>query len=211
MAKQISKMNKNELINKCVSYGVIEAAEKLGVENKRKDGPTNADYIKVLEPFKDKINGTELIEDEEPKEKIEVKIVDKADNSNADIVNAKPLTGAELTQVKTDDLFRSIPVIVTDHDTSHAIENDITGRGEQFGWGNPAIGMQKESVFRHGRVQYLYIGTIKHISKITIREKSGKKGIPDVVRKRFTITEVPNEGFSQAKLDVMKTQQMAQK
>jgi len=208
MSKQLQKMNKHELINLAVSYGVIEQAEKLAIDNKRKDGPTNKDYLVVLEPFKEKINGkTEEPIIETPKAD-EVKSTMVHDDS--DITNAKPLSGAELNEARATDLFRSIPVIVIDHDNSQDIENDITGRGEQFGWGNPIIGMQKETVFKHGRMQYLYIGTIKHIKTITIREKSDKKGVADIVIPRFTITEVPDQGFTQEKIDSLRAKQVIQ-
>jgi len=208
-SKKLVKMNKTELINLAVSYGVIDKAEALAVENKRKDGPTNADYLAALEPFKAKIDGT--TDEDTEVQNIVVPDMPKVadDKANADVLNAKPLSGHELQQAKIDDLFVSIPVIATDHDNSQDIENAELGMGNDFAWGNPVIGMMKEKVWNHGRVQNLYKGTIKHINKLTIREKGGK-GKQDIVRKRFTITEVPEEGFTQPQLDALAAKQAAQ-
>ncbi len=211
MAKQLNKMNKDELINLAVSYGVIEQAEKLATDNGRKDGPINKDYLTALEPFAEKINGktaTRLAKETMPLPAVpdlEVK-----PGSDDDVINAKPLSKDELQQAKVDDLFRSIVVVVTDHDNSQDVENDIRGRGEQFSWGNPIIGMQTEKVYRHNEPQYLYNGTIKHLKTMTVREKADGKGEEDIVKDRFTIVEVPEKGFTQEQLDTLRAKQIIQ-
>ena len=133
MGKQLSKMNKTELINLAISYGVIDKAENMAKENNRKDGPINADLLAVLEPFKSKINMTATEPIAKPAKIVEI-VVPGSIADAEDVKNAKPLDGYELHQAKVDDLFRSIPVIVIDNDSSQDVANDTTNRGEQFSW-----------------------------------------------------------------------------
>jgi hypothetical protein len=204
MAKTFKQMNKEELVSAADSLGLAEKVLEIA---KDKEKITNAEYITVLEEFKesqDEINSetkTELdkiaerheLGTEEESKKVESlgKVVDKHER-------------ARLKQVK-------FKYIVTDHQNSVQIEDDDETRTFPIQYGNITTGPKNWNVGLHGNPQALPFSVAKRLKKIkmTVHTKNAK-GDPIVKSQpRFRVTKV--DGWTQDQIDEMKRAQNTRK
>ncbi len=135
--KAFDKMNKTELES---AIAFLKLEDEVLATAKDPEKITNADYVSVLEAFK-------------AKQDIDnVDVVTEVKASETGTPAVKVNNSAEKAIVKAEDLHTLIPVIVTDHDTSVVINEDVEGRTVAIRWGNPVIGGYTTNVPVHGRM-----------------------------------------------------------
>jgi len=190
--KTFDKMNKTELEG-AIAFLKLEDVALAAAKDPEKI--TNAEYVAVLEAFK-------------AKQDIDNVDVVKETTAN-DTTSVKVNNSAEKALVKADDLHTMIPVIVTDHDTSVVINEDIEGRTVAIRWGNPVIGGYTTNVPVHGRMQYLPKGAVIRLKKITLAQNVKNADGQEVVnrnRKRFSIAHT--EGWTEADFEAHRQEQL---
>lgn len=185
MAKTFEEMTKAELAKVAETYGLTD---KIAENAKDANKITNAEYVTVLNEYKD-------AQDKTAPAKVETKEANRE----------------ELIQIRAEDLYRQIPVIVTDHDNSVEVKDDDGRRGIELYWGNSMGIGQTERFFNTGERQYLTRGLLKKMKRMTIpefkKDKYGKE-IAVSTRKRFVITEV--EGMTEDEITALgKKQQLS--
>ena len=198
MSKPFDKMIKSEL-EEAAQFLKLEDAVKAIAKDATK--PTNAEYVKVLEEFKAKQDADNADVAKEVAEEPEVQ-------SGSKEITPKS-TKAEEIVTKSMDYATGIPVIVTDHDTSIAVEEDMEGRTFAITWGNPVIGMSTTNVPLHGRMQYLPKGAVIRLKRIPrashIKDAGGKEqSHRDTMR--FSVSDTT--GWTEAQFDTHKQEQL---
>lgn len=200
-AKKFEQMTKAELLKAISQLKLQDKVEELKVElGKDDDSLVNADYVKVLNAFKDKqdeINGVigeEESEDEDETQGAATKTV---------IPNPVPRTRDEEIQLAAEYNFTKTCVVVTDHDNTQSTDSDDLLAGVKIQWGNKFTLGQTDIVFMHGEPQYVRNGAIEAMKTMLIPTNS--ESSTTRVKKRFSITEV--EGWDQDRIDALKEQQ----
>ena len=201
-AKKFEQMTKAELLKAISQLKLQDKVEELKVElGKDDDSLVNADYVKVLNAFKDKqdeINGVT------PKEELD-ELEDESLGATAKpvIPNPVPRTRDEEIQLAAEYNFTKTYVVVTDHDNTQSTDSDDLLAGVKIQWGNRFTLGQTDVVFMHGEPQYVRNGAIEAMKTMLIPTNS--ESSTTRVKKRFSITEV--EGWDQDKIDALKEQQ----
>lgn len=197
--KKFEQMTKAELLKAISQLKLQDKVDELKAETgKDDDSLVNADYVKVLNAFKDKqdeINGANT---EESSSYETVGAVTKAA-----IPNAVPKTREEEIQLAAEYNFTKSYVLVTDHDNTQSTDSDDLLRGVKIQWGNRFTLGQSDVVFMHGEPQYVRNGAIEAMKTMLIPTNS--ESATTRVKKRFSIVEV--EGWDQDKIDALKEQQ----
>ena len=201
-AKKFEQMTKAELLKAISQLKLHDKVEELKVElGKDDDSLVNADYVKVLNAFKDKqdeINGVT------PKEELD-ELEDESLGATAKhvIPNPVPRTRDEEIQLAAEYNFTKTYVVVTDHDNTQSTDSDDLLAGVKIQWGNRFTLGQTDVVFMHGEPQYVRNGAIEAMKTMLIPTNS--ENATTRVKKRFSITEV--EGWDQDRIDALKEQQ----
>lgn len=216
--KSYEQMTKAELL-KAINFFKLE--DKVAELGKDANSLINADYVKVLNAFRDSqaaLNGAEdtntdinTNEEEIMADKVEVQEEVKVENKvetkitpKAPVVpEFKKLTRDEEVALAAEYNFTKTRVVVTDHDTTQSMEADVLERGVTISWGNKFLGSQTDCVFMHGEPQYVRNGALAAMKTILIPTNSKDSTIR--TKARFSITEV--EGWTQEKIDELKAQQ----
>ena len=212
--KSYEQMTKAELL-KAISFFKLEG--KVAELGKDANSLINADYVKVLNAFRDSqaaLNGAEdtNINEEEnmaDKEEIqeEVKVENKVETKTTPkapvVPEFKKLTRDEEVALAAEYNLTKTRVVVTDHDTTQSMEADVLERGVTISWGNKFLGSQTDCVFMHGEPQYVRNGALAAMKTILIPTNS--KDSTSRTKARFSITEV--EGWTQEKIDELRAQQ----
>ena len=197
--KKFEQMTKAELLKAISQLKLQDKVDELKAETgKDDDSLVNADYVKVLNAFKDKqdeING-----DTEESDGVE-ETVGATDKIVAP--NPVPKTREEEIQLAAEYNFTKTYVVVTDHDNTQSTDSDDLLSGVKIQWGNRFTLGQTDVVFMHGEPQYVRNGAIEAMKTMLIPTNSEKASTR--VKKRFSITEV--EGWDQDKIDSLKEQQ----
>ena len=200
-AKKFEQMTKAELLKAISQLKLQDKVEELKVElGKDDDSLVNADYVKVLNAFKDKqdeING--VIGEEESEDEDETQ---GAATKNI-VPNPVPRTRDEEIQLAAEYNFTKTCVVVTDHDNTQSTDSDDLLAGVKIQWGNKFTLGQTDVVFMHGEPQYVRNGAIEAMKTMLIPTNS--ESSTTRVKKRFSITEV--EGWDQDRIDALKEQQ----
>ncbi len=227
--KPYEKMTKAELL-KAISFFKLEG--KVAELGKDENSLINADYVKVLNAFRDSqaaVNSADNIEDsadianneidngendmsgkvenkeiEDNGEKTETKVI-KTEVNKAPVVRVKAfkdMTRDEQIEFASEYNETKTMVIVTDHDTTQNFDADIQERGVKINWGNKRCGGD-DCVFMHGEPQYVRNGALAAMRTMLIPTNS--KNSTSRTKARFSITEV--EGWTQEKIDELKAQQ----
>ena len=217
--KSYEQMTKAELL-KAISFFKLEG--KVAELGKDANSLINADYVKVLNAFRDSqaaLNGAEdtntntneeeiMADKVEPEvqvnfsgeeNKVETKITPKAPV----VPEPKKLTRDEEVALAAEYNLTKTRVVVTDHDTTQSMEADVLERGVTISWGNKFLLSQTDCVFMHGEPQYVRNGALAAMKTILIPTNS--KDSTNRTKARFSITEV--EGWTQEKIDELKAQQ----
>ncbi len=214
--KSYEQMTKAELL-KAISFFKLEG--KVAELGKDANSLINADYVKVLNAFRDSqaaLNGAEdtntntneeeimadkveVQEEIKTESKVETKITPKAPV----VPEFKKLTRDEEIALAAEYNLTKTRVVVTDHDTTQSMEADVLERGVTISWGNKFLGSQTDCVFMHGDPQYVRNGALAAMRTILIPTNS--KDSTNRTKARFSITEV--EGWTQEKIDELKAQQ----
>lgn len=214
--KSYEQMTKAELL-KAISFFKLEG--KVAELGKDENSLINADYVKVLNAFRDSqaaLNGAEdtntntneeeimadkveIQEEIKTESKVETKITPKAPV----VAEFKKLTRDEEVALAAEYNLTKTRVVVTDHDTTQSMEADVLERGVTISWGNKFLGSQTDCVFMHGEPQYVRNGALA--AMITILIPTNSKDSTSRTKARFSITEV--EGWTQEKIDELKAQQ----
>ena len=214
--KSYEQMTKAELL-KAISFFKLEG--KVAELGKDANSLINADYVKVLNAFRDSqaaLNGAEdtntntneeeimadkveIQEEIKTESKVETKITPKAPV----VPEFKKLTRDEEIALAAEYNLTKTRVVVTDHDTTQSMEADVLERGVTISWGNKFLGSQTDCVFMHGEPQYVRNGALAAMRTILIPTNS--KDSTSRTKARFSITEV--EGWTQEKIDELKAQQ----
>lgn len=214
--KSYEQMTKAELL-KAISFFKLEG--KVAELGKDANSLINADYVKVLNAFRDSqaaLNGAEdtntntneeeimddkveVQEEIKTETKVETKITPKAPV----VPEFKKLTRDEEVALAAEYNLTKTRVVVTDHDTTQSMEADVLERGVTISWGNKFLGSQTDCVFMHGEPQYVRNGALAAMRTILIPTNS--KDSTNRTKARFSITEV--EGWTQEKIDELKAQQ----
>lgn len=214
--KSYEQMTKAELL-KAISFFKLEG--KVAELGKDANSLINADYVKVLNAFRDSqaaLNGAEdtntntneeeimadkveIHEEIKTESKVETKITPKAPV----VPEPKKLTRDEEVALAAEYNLTKTRVVVTDHDTTQSMEADVLERGVTISWGNKFLGSQTDCVFMHGDPQYVRNGALAAMKTILIPTNS--KDSTSRTKSRFSITEV--EGWTQEKIDELKAQQ----
>ena len=201
-AKKFEQMTKAELLKAISQLKLQDKVEELKVElGKDDDSLVNADYVKVLNAFKDKqdeING--VTPEEEPDE-----LEDESLGATAKPVIPSPVpkTREDEIQLAAEYNFTKTYVVVTDHDNTQSTDSDDLLAGVKIQWGNRFTLGQTDVVFMHGEPQYVRNGAIEAMKTMLIPTNS--ESSTTRVKKRFSITEV--EGWDQDRIDALKEQQ----
>ena len=216
--KSYEQMTKAELL-KAISFFKLEG--KVAELGKDANSLINADYVKVLNAFRDSqaaLNGAEdtntntnTNEEEIMADKVEVQEEVKVENKvetkttpKAPVVpEFKKLTRDEEVALAAEYNLTKTRVVVTDHDTTQSMEADVLERGVTISWGNKFLGSQTDCVFMHGEPQYVRNGALAAMKTILIPTNS--KDSTSRTKARFSITEV--EGWTQEKIDELRAQQ----
>ena len=216
--KSYEQMTKAELL-KAISFFKLEG--KVAELGKDANSLINADYVKVLNAFRDSqaaLNGAEdtntntnTNEEEIMADKVEVQEEVKVENKvetkttpKAPVVpEFKKLTRDEEVALAAEYNLTKTRVVVTDHDTTQSMEADVLERGVTISWGNKFLGSQTDCVFMHGEPQYVRNGALAAMKTILIPTNS--KESTSRTKARFSITEV--EGWTQEKIDELRAQQ----
>lgn len=198
-AKKFEQMTKAELLKAISQLKLQDKVDELKAETgKDDDSLVNADYVKVLNAFKDRqdeINGVNVDSEDE----------DKTADAVAKTVtpNPVPKTREEEIQLAAEYNFTKSYVLVTDHDNTQSTDSDDLLRGVKIQWGNRFTLGQSDVVFMHGEPQYVRNGAIEAMKTMLIPTNS--ESATTRVKKRFSIVEV--EGWDQDKIDALKEQQ----
>lgn len=198
-AKKFEQMTKAELLKAISQLKLQDKVDELKAETgKDDDSLVNADYVKVLNAFKDRqdeINGVNVDSEDE----------DKTADAVAKTVtpNPVPKTREEEIQLAAEYNFTKTYVIVTDHDNTQSTDSDDLLAGVKIQWGNKFTLGQTDIVFMHGEPQYVRNGAIEAMKTMLIPTNS--ENATTRVKKRFSITEV--EGWDQDRIDALKEQQ----
>ena len=201
-SKKFEQMTKAELLKAISQLKLQDKVEELKVElGKDDDSLVNADYVKVLNAFKDKqdeINGASGKEESNVLE-------DEAQGSATKtvITNPVPKTREDEIQLAAEYNFTKTYVVVTDHDNTQSTDSDDLLAGVKIQWGNRFTLGQTDVVFMHGEPQYVRNGAIEAMKTMLIPTNS--ESSTTRVKKRFSITEV--EGWDQDRIDALKEQQ----
>ncbi len=175
--KPFDKMNKMELVEATKFLKQDIEVAKIARDPLK---PTNAEYVQVLEVYKEK----------QEKANPEAAIAQKVEKP-AKAVSTKA-TQSEMKETQVKDLRTMVPVIVTDHDTSVSFENDMESRTVAIRWGNPVIGMTTVNIPLHGKMQYIQKGAIQRLRKISlasnVKDAAGKE-TSHRNRKRFSVSD----------------------
>ena len=212
--KSYEQMTKAELL-KAINFFKLEG--KVAELGKDANSLINADYVKVLNAFRDSqaaLNGAEdtnTNEEEIMADKVEVKEeikteakVETETTLKAPVVpEFKKLTRDEEVALAAEYNLTKTRVVVTDHDTTQSMEADVLERGVTISWGNKFLGSQTDCVFMHGEPQYVRNGALAAMKTILIPTNS--KDSTSRTKARFSITEV--EGWTQEKIDELRAQQ----
>lgn len=212
--KSYEQMTKAELL-KAISFFKLEG--KVAELGKDANSLINADYVKVLNAFRDSqaaLNGAEdtnTNEEENMADKVEVQEEVKVENKvetkttpKAPVVpEPKKLTRDEEIALAAEYNMTKTRVVITDHDTTQSMEADVLERGVTISWGNKFILSQTDCVFMHGEPQYVRNGALEAMKTILIPTNS--ESSTSRTKARFIITEV--EGWTQEKIDELKAQQ----
>ena len=198
-AKKFEQMTKAELLKAISQLKLQDKVDELKAETgKDDDSLVNADYVKVLNAFKDKqdeING--VTAEEESADETAGAV------TKAVIPNAVPRTREEEIQLAAEYNFTKSYVLVTDRDNTQSTDSDDLLRGVKIQWGNRFTLGQSDVVFMHGEPQYVRNGAIEAMKTMLIPTNS--ESATTRVKKRFSIVEV--EGWDQDKIDALKEQQ----
>ena len=165
MSKTFNEMTKAELKNAAVALKLEDTVIE-GAKNPK--AITNAEYITVLEKYK---ADQELANPEAAKSQAEDAARAEETNgegNDSEIEITPKSTPEEEKETIISDYSTMIPVIITDHDTSIAIEEDDERRLVAIRWGNPVIGMTTVNIPLHGRMQYVQKGAIIRLKKISL-------------------------------------------
>ena len=218
MAKSYEQMTKAELL-KAISFFKLEG--KVAELGKDANSLINADYVKVLNAFRDSqaaLNGAEdtntiintneeeIMADEvevQEEVKVENKVETKTTPKAPVVPEFKNLTRDEEVALAAEYNLTKTRVVVTDHDTTQSMEADVLERGVTISWGNKFLGSQTDCVFMHGEPQYVRNGALAAMKTILIPTNS--KDSTSRTKARFSITEV--EGWTQEKIDELRAQQ----
>ena len=198
-AKKFEQMTKAELLKAISQLKLQDKVDELKAETgKDDDSLVNADYVKVLNAFKDKqdeINGVTAEEES----------ADETAGAVTKVVtpNPVPRTREEEIQLAAEYNFTKSYVLVTDHDNTQSTDSDDLLRGVKIQWGNRFTLGQSDVVFMHGEPQYVRNGAIEAMKTMLIPTNS--ESATTRVKKRFSIVEV--EGWDQDKIDALKEQQ----
>ena len=199
--KKFEQMTKAELLKAISQLKLQDKVEELKIElGKDDDSLVNADYVKVLNAFKDKqdeINGVTPEEESDGSEVVSNPAYKKATQS------AVPKTREEEIQLAAEYNFTKSYVVVTDHDNTQSTDSDDLLAGVKIQWGNRFTLGQTDVVFMHGEPQYVRNGAIEAMKTMLIPTNS--ENATTRVKKRFSITEV--EGWDQDRIDALKEQQ----
>ena len=214
--KSYEQMTKAELL-KAINFFKLEG--KVAELGKDANSLINADYVKVLNAFRDSqaaLNGAEdtninINEEEIMADKVEVQEEVKTENKvetkttpKAPVVpEFKKLTRDEEVALAAEYNLTKTRVVITDHDTTQSMEADVLERGVTISWGNKFLGSQTDCVFMHGEPQYVRNGALAAMKTILIPTNS--KDSTSRTKARFSITEV--EGWTQEKIDELRAQQ----
>ena len=198
-AKKFEQMTKAELLKAISQLKLQDKVDELKAETgKDDDSLVNADYVKVLNAFKDKqdeINGVNVESEDEDETKSAV--------TKTIVPNPVPKTRDEEIQLAAEYNFTKSYVLVTDHDNTQSTDSDDLLRGVKIQWGNRFTLGQSDVVFMHGEPQYVRNGAIEAMKTMLIPTNS--ESATTRVKKRFSIVEV--EGWDQDKIDALKEQQ----
>ena len=198
-AKKFEQMTKAELLKAISQLKLQDKVDELKAETgKDDDSLVNADYVKVLNAFKDKqdeING--VTAEEESADETAGAV------TKAVIPNAVPRTREEEIQLAAEYNFTKSYVLVTDHDNTQSTDSDDLLAGVGIQWGNKFTLGQTDIVFMHGEPQYVRNGALEAMKTILIPTNS--ENSTTRTKKRFSITEV--EGWDQDRIDALKEQQ----
>ena len=214
--KSYEQMTKAELL-KAISFFKLEG--KVAELGKDANSLINADYVKVLNAFRDSqaaLNGAEDTDTNTNEEEImadkvevqeEVQVENKVETKTTPkapvVPEFKKLTRDEEVALAAEYNLTKTRVVVTDHDTTQSMEADVLERGVTISWGNKFLGSQTDCVFMHGDPQYVRNGALAAMRTILIPTNS--KDSTSRTKSRFSITEV--EGWTQEKIDELKAQQ----
>ena len=201
-AKKFEQMTKAELLKAISQLKLQDKVEELKVElGKDDDSLVNADYVKVLNAFKDKQDEINGVTPEEEPDALEDETLDATAKSV--IPNPVPKTREDEIQLAAEYNFTKTYVIVTDHDNTQSTDSDDLLAGVKIQWGNRFTLGQTDVVFMHGEPQYVRNGAIEAMKTMLIPTNS--ENATTRVKKRFSITEV--EGWDQDRIDALKEQQ----
>ena len=212
--KSYEQMTKAELL-KAINFFKLEG--KVAELGKDANSLINADYVKVLNAFRDSqaaLNGAEdtnTNEEENMADKVEiqeeVKVENKVETKTTPkepvVPEFKKLTRDEEVALAAEYNLTKTRVVVTDHDTTQSMEADVLERGVTISWGNKFLGSQTDCVFMHGEPQYVRNGALAAMKTILIPTNS--KDSTSRTKARFSITEV--EGWTQEKIDELRAKQ----
>ena len=197
--KKFEQMTKAELLKAISQLKLQDKVDELKAETgKDDDSLVNADYVKVLNAFKDKqdeINGVTVEEESDGETSVAV--------TKTVVPNPVPKTREEEIQLAAEYNFTKTYVVVTDHDNTQSTDSDDLLAGVKIQWGNRFTLGQTDVVFMHGEPQYVRNGAIEAMKTMLIPTNS--ENATTRVKKRFSITEV--EGWDQDRIDSLKEQQ----
>ena len=197
--KKFEQMTKAELLKAISQLKLQDKVDELKAETgKDDDSLVNADYVKVLNAFKDKqdeINGVTVEEESDGETSVAV--------TKTVVPNTVPRTREEEIQLAAEYNFTKTYVVVTDHDNTQSTDSDDLLAGVKIQWGNKFTLGQTDIVFMHGEPQYVRNGAIEAMKTMLIPTNS--ENATTRVKKRFSITEV--EGWDQDRIDALKEQQ----
>ena len=197
--KKFEQMTKAELLKAISQLKLQDKVDELKAETgKDDDSLVNADYVKVLNAFKDKqdeINGVTVEEESDGETSVAV--------TKTVVPNPVPRTREEEIQLAAEYNFTKTYVVVTDHDNTQSTDSDDLLAGVKIQWGNRFTLGQTDVVFMHGEPQYVRNGAIEAMKTMLIPTNS--ENATTRVKKRFSITEV--EGWDQDRIDALKEQQ----
>ncbi len=197
--KKFEQMTKAELLKAISQLKLQDKVDELKAETgKDDDSLVNADYVKVLNAFKnkqDEINGVTVEEESDGETSVAV--------TKTVVPNPVPKTREEEIQLAAEYNFTKTYVVVTDHDNTQSTDSDDLLAGVKIQWGNRFTLGQTDVVFMHGEPQYVRNGAIEAMKTMLIPTNS--ENATTRVKKRFSITEV--EGWDQDRIDALKEQQ----
>ena len=219
MAKSYEQMTKAELLK---AIGFFKLEGKVAELGKDANSLINADYVKVLNAFRDSqaaLNGAEDTNTNTNEEEImankvepeiqvnfsgeETKVETKITPKTPVVAELKKLTRDEEVALAAEYNMTRTRVVITDHDTTQSMEADVLEKGVVISWGNNFLLSQTDCVFMHGEPQYVRNGALAAMRTILIPTNS--KDSTSRTKSRFSITEV--EGWTQEKIDELKAQQ----